>query len=236
MSVAVANYPEVTDELIDGYEDLLSQGEEGPRPAGRTSLSEWFLISNGASSGSSGYPGGTIPYISSGETYNGITEFVISPEEERYDSPHVTVSAFGPARIQPWRFCARGNGGSAVRVLKPKFAMTLAELIWIVGQINAQRWRFHYGRMATMDAHSWRLIPRCLLFQMSWDWKLAYATFEEASAYWRRGKAEEPRSSNASSTWRKRGGASAALHRQSRSWRCTARTSKLSEWGKPSCL
>ena len=27
--------------------------------------------------------------------------------------------------------------------------MTLAELLWFVGQINAQRWRFHYGRMAT---------------------------------------------------------------------------------------
>lgn len=25
-----------------------------------------------------------------------------------------------------------------------------SELMWMVGQINAQRWRFHYGRMATM--------------------------------------------------------------------------------------
>lgn len=43
---------------------------------------------------------------------------------------------------------ARGNGGSAVRVLVPKFKMTLNELIWFSIQINIQRWRFFYGRMA----------------------------------------------------------------------------------------
>jgi len=29
--------------------------------------------------------------------------------------------------------------------------MTLSELMWFVGQVNSQRWRFHYGRMATTD-------------------------------------------------------------------------------------
>ena len=36
----------------------------------------------------------------------------------------------------------------AVRVLIPKFKMTYAELAWFAAQINMQRWRFFYGRMA----------------------------------------------------------------------------------------
>ena len=43
---------------------------------------------------------------------------------------------------------ARGNGGSAVRILIPKYKMSLNELIWFCIQINIQRWRFYYGRMA----------------------------------------------------------------------------------------
>lgn len=150
MSLAVANYPDATDELITGYENLLAQGEIKGRPTQRVRLSEWFNIRGGKSRGASNYPGGSVPYISSGDTYNGIVELVGVPENEIYETPHITISAFGQAYIQPWRFCARGNGGSAVRVLKPRYSMTLAELIWIVGQINAQRWRFHYGRMAAL--------------------------------------------------------------------------------------
>ncbi len=43
---------------------------------------------------------------------------------------------------------ARGNGGSAVRVLIPKYKMTFSELVWFAAQINMQRWRFFYGRMS----------------------------------------------------------------------------------------
>lgn len=43
---------------------------------------------------------------------------------------------------------ARGNGGSAVRVLIPKYNMNYPELVWFAAQINMQRWRFFYGRMA----------------------------------------------------------------------------------------
>lgn len=151
MSLAIANYPDAADELMTGYEDLLGHGEREGRPTERARLSEWFIIAGGKSIGASNYPGGSVPYISSGDSYNGIVDLVSAPESEIYDTPHVTISGFGQAYIQPWRFCARGNGGSAVRVLTPRFSMTPAELMWIVGQINAQRWRFHYGRMATVE-------------------------------------------------------------------------------------
>ena len=45
---------------------------------------------------------------------------------------------------------ARGNGGSAVRVLIPRYHMTYSELVWFAAQINMQRWRFFYGRMAIL--------------------------------------------------------------------------------------
>jgi hypothetical protein len=151
ISLAIANYPEVVDELIEGYEDLLAGGETHGKPRERARLEDWFDITNGRSSGAKNYPGGGIPYVSSGDAFNGIVDFVEPPDGEIYDTPHVSVTGFGQAYIQPWRFCARGNGGSAVRVLKPHFAMTLSELMWLVGQINSQRWRFHYGRMATVE-------------------------------------------------------------------------------------
>ncbi len=149
LSLTVANSPEITDELILDFEDKLGEGKKRTRPLARTLLADWFDIGNGASAGSKNYAGGSIPYVSSGDNYNGIVAFIQPSEAEIYDTPCVTVTAFGQAYIQPWRFCARGNGGSAVRVLLPKFGMSLSELNWFVGQINDQRWRFNYGRMAT---------------------------------------------------------------------------------------
>jgi len=37
-----------------------------------------------------------------------------------------------------------------VRVLTPRFAMSLRELTWFAAEINLQRWRFHYGRQAIL--------------------------------------------------------------------------------------
>ena len=151
LSLAIANYPDIADELLDEPEAALADGPEDGKPEGRAALSEWFNIENAASTGSKNYPPGAIPYVSSGDSYNGIVTFVEPPDSEMYREPLLTVSAFGQTSIQPWRFCARGNGGSAVRVLRPRFSLTVAELFWFVGQINSQKWRFHYGRMASRN-------------------------------------------------------------------------------------
>ena len=151
ISLAIANYPESIDEILEDYEDLLATGETHGRPKGKASLEDWFELNTGRSSGAKNYPGGTIPYISSGDSFNSIVTFVEPPISEVYDTPYISVTAFGQAYLQPWRFCARGNGGSAVRTLKPIYGMTLSELVWMAGQINSQRWRFHYGRMAIKD-------------------------------------------------------------------------------------
>lgn len=147
MALAVANWPEAADNSISDYEEKLNV--ERQRSASSQGLADWFFVENGKSSGLKNYPGGSVPYISSGDSYNSVVGMVEPPIGEIYESPAFTVTAFGHAALQPWIFCARGNGGSAVRVLRPKCSMSLAEMFWFIGQVNAQRWRFHYGRMAT---------------------------------------------------------------------------------------
>ena len=147
IALAVANFPDAVDVAIEDYDSLLAEQPE--RHGNLTHLGDWFTVANGLSGGLKNYPGGGIPYVSSGDTFNSVVGVVEPPEKEIYITPHVTITAFGQAALQPWRFCARGNGGSAVRVLRPLFGMSVAELFWFIGQINEQRWRFHYGRMAT---------------------------------------------------------------------------------------
>ncbi len=102
----------------------------------------------GKSSGESNYLAGTCPYVSSGDPQNSIVRLVNDVNGEVFENGAITVTCFGQACVQPWRFMARGNGGSAVRVLIPKYKMTYSEMAWFVAQINMQRWRFFYGRMA----------------------------------------------------------------------------------------
>lgn len=112
------------------------------------SIEHFFRVETGKSKGESNYIAGTCPYISSGDPQNSIIRLVGDVDGEVFPEGAITVTCFGRAAVQPWRFMARGNGGSAVRVLIPRYKMTFSELIWFAAQINMQRWRFFYGRMA----------------------------------------------------------------------------------------
>lgn len=111
-------------------------------------IEHFFHVEGGKSKGESNYITGTCPYVSSGDPQNSIIRLVGDVDGEVFSEGAITVTCFGRAAVQPWRFMARGNGGSAVRVLIPKYKMTFSELIWFAAQINMQRWRFFYGRMA----------------------------------------------------------------------------------------
>ena len=111
-------------------------------------LSEFFELANGRSAGEKNYIEGDVPYVSSGAATNSIVSLVNLAEAEQFLHGGLTVTAFGQGALQPWSFAARGNGGSAVRVLLPRFAMSVRELVWFAAQINVQRWRFFYARMA----------------------------------------------------------------------------------------
>ena len=136
----------IADEVISGFPlwnslPELPYGEED-------AIERFFLVQGGKSKGESNYISGTCPYISSGDPQNSIIRLVGDIEDEVFQNGAITVTCFGRAAVQPWRFMARGNGGSAVRVLIPKFRMSFSELVWFAAQINMQRWRFFYGRMS----------------------------------------------------------------------------------------
>lgn len=136
----------IADEVIENFplwNDLpeLPYGEEG-------TVERFFHVKGGKSKGESNYSAGTCPYISSGDPQNSIIRLVSDVEDEVFPTGAITVTCFGRAAVQPWRFMARGNGGSAVRVLIPKYQMSFSELICFAAQINMQRWRFFYGRMS----------------------------------------------------------------------------------------
>lgn len=118
-----------------------------------TPINSLFHVSQGgAKKGIKNYSKGKIPYASSGNTNNSIIGMV-SPlnSEEITQSPAITVTAFCQARVQLWDFIGRGNGGSAVKILKPKIKMTSGELFWYASQINMHSWKFNYGIMVSQQ-------------------------------------------------------------------------------------
>lgn len=144
---SVAAFPDLASVTLPNFGHSWSKLPELPTmKAGK--IEEFFEVHGGKSKGEKNYTEGDTPYVSSGDGTNSIIRLVTPPENEVFGEGGITVTAFGQAAVQPWPFIARGNGGSAVRVLIPKFSMSYSELIWFAAQINSQRWRFFYGRMA----------------------------------------------------------------------------------------
>ncbi|MHB1673621.1 MAG: HsdM family class I SAM-dependent methyltransferase [Acidobacteriaceae bacterium] len=144
---ATVTMPELAAEAIEDFG--ATWDSLNPLPIGLTEPVEFFFeVMTGKSQGEKHYTTGAYPYISSGDATNSIIRLIDSDSDEVFRDGGITVTAFGQACLQPWAFTARGNGGSAVRVLIPKFAMSLNEMVWFACQINFQRWRFFYGRMA----------------------------------------------------------------------------------------
>lgn len=144
---AVSSIPELAEEVLAEFPEYNDCDEELPYKK-KSPITDFFTVVNGKSSGEKNYAEGNCPYISSGDTTNSIIRLVADDEPQVFEEGAITVTAFGQAYIQPWRFMARGNGGSSVRVLLPKYKMSFNELLWFATQINIQRWRFFYGRMA----------------------------------------------------------------------------------------
>lgn len=144
---AISAIPELADEVLPNF--IESWKNLPPLPLNKKEpVNYFFKVLNGKSSGEKNYNEGNCPYISSGDLRNSIIRLVAQDTTQTFEEGGITVTAFGQAYLQPWGFMARGNGGSAVRVLMPKYRMSLNELIWFCIQINIQRWRFFYGRMA----------------------------------------------------------------------------------------
>jgi hypothetical protein len=141
--------PDLADVVLEDFGVADEEDDSKELPYGtHGTLSKYFHIENGRSIGEKNYIEGAIPYISSGDSTNSIISLIDPVPEEVFEQGGITITAFGKAALQPWSFMARGNGGSSVRVLLPKYKMSLNDLLWFVVQINRQRWRFFYARMA----------------------------------------------------------------------------------------
>jgi methylase of polypeptide subunit release factors len=142
--LAVGQIPALADKVLKG----LHQTRHDRRGQRVGALTDFFDVQNGRSDADTRYQEGTIPYVSSGDASNGVTRLLGGSSMETFKQGGITVSAFGAANVQPWSFMARGNGGSAVRVLIPRNPMGFSDLVWFPAQINLQQWRFSYARMA----------------------------------------------------------------------------------------
>ena len=120
---AVSSIPELADEVIEDFPNTFGELPELIYNSSG-SLTDFFNILNGKSSGEKNYSEGNCPYISSGDLNNSIIRLVAEDEGELFENGAITITAFGQAYVQPWRFMARRNGGSSVRVLIPKFKMS----------------------------------------------------------------------------------------------------------------
>jgi type I restriction-modification system DNA methylase subunit len=144
---AITAMPDLAETVLDDFTSAWKELEDYEYGL-TSSVSTFFDVKNGKSTGEKNYREGEVPYISSGDSTNSIIRLVANEQSELFNEGGITVTAFGQAYIQPWSFMARGNGGSSVRVLIPKYKMSFNELVWFASQINAQRWRFFYGRMS----------------------------------------------------------------------------------------
>lgn len=144
---AVSVMPEFSNVFLENFTEVWSNLPNLPVGSEGT-VTDYFNILNAKSFGERHYAEGEFPYISSGDLNNSIIRLVSGDKNEIFWNGGITVTAFGLACVQPSPFFARGNGGSSVRVLEPKYNMSLRELVWFASQINLQRWRFFYGRMS----------------------------------------------------------------------------------------
>ena len=144
---AVAHFPDLADEALSDFSSPWADLNDLPLNT-KGKIIDFFSVVNGKSTGEKNYADGGLPYVSSGDSSNSIVRLVAKVTDEAFENGGLTVTAFGTAAIQPWPFMARGNGGSSVRVLLPKYNMSFRELAWFAAQINIQRWRFFYARMS----------------------------------------------------------------------------------------
>ncbi|HXA55718.1 MAG TPA: N-6 DNA methylase, partial [Solirubrobacteraceae bacterium] len=144
---AVVRFPELAEEALEDFAEPWEDLPDLPLRASHP-ISHFFDVRQGKSTGEKNYADGPTPYISSGDASNSVVRLVAEADEESFADGAITVTAFGTAALQPWPFMARGNGGSAVRVLAPRFNMSVSEMVWFAAQINLHRWRFFYARQA----------------------------------------------------------------------------------------
>lgn len=112
-------------------------------------LIEIFEPNNAKSDAFEKYSSGDVAFVTNGDYESSILGYVTPFDEDRvFTKKGICLSSFGEATIQEPPFLPRGNGGSGLLVLLPRKNMTDEELYSYAAQINLQKWRFSFSRMA----------------------------------------------------------------------------------------
>ena len=128
-------------------------------------ISTLFELVNARSRGYELYDKGEVAFVSNGFYNKGIMGYVEPYEDDRiFKGNCISISAFCEAIVQEDDFVARGNGGSGLTVLKPKFEMDKHVLDIYASYINNFcKWRFSYGRMVSVQRLNKLKVPNYII-------------------------------------------------------------------------
>lgn len=124
-------------------------------------IDEVFSLHRGRSDVFTRYEPGDVPYVGNGLTDNAVLGLVKSkPIDKVFDFKGIAVSAFCEATVQVPPFIACGRAGNGLVVLKPRTAMSVAQLAYFAAYINtAVRWRFSWYWQTTQSRLTRILVP-----------------------------------------------------------------------------
>ena len=104
-------------------------------------LFDVFDVKRGKTTAKHTHIKGEIPLISASKYNNGITDYIDT--SEIIDGNVITLSVLGDAFYQPNSFACK----TAVNVLIPKFKLTPLRGLYVITNINNEKFRFSYNRM-----------------------------------------------------------------------------------------
>ena len=122
-------------------------------------LSELFDIETGGNMLLQDEAKGEIPVVALGFKNNGIVEYIKeNPKHKKYSSGCITVAGWAgglKAFVQDKNFYVKGR----VKILTPKINLTFNEKMYYCLCLNANAYKFAYGRKASSDRLSEILLP-----------------------------------------------------------------------------
>jgi len=99
------------------------------------------------------YEDGSVPFVTSAETNNGIVRYV-SPKagDKVFSGPCLVISGLGFATVHTGMILPKGNGGDSCTVVYGKTPMSVSEYFSLAAVFNClHKWRFTYGRKCGLN-------------------------------------------------------------------------------------
>lgn len=114
-------------------------------------LNKIFDIETAKSDAFEKYSSGEVAFITNGDIESSFLGYVEPFDKDKvFYKNGICLTSFGEALIHKPPFLPRGNGGSGLLILLPKYEMSEEELYSYASQLNLQKWRFSFSRMVIL--------------------------------------------------------------------------------------